>query len=131
MIETDLVDGPDRGLGVGVGREEDFPRVRVDLDRFGEELRAGHVRHAFVDQEERELGAAMFELGNGFERLCAGGRLHDAVVGAEVLAEVALDGVEDFGVVVDCQEDRLGHMSDITLPPIKGSEPLKPKFQGL
>jgi len=38
-----------------------------------------------------------------------------------VLAQVALDGVQDFGVVVYGQEDRLGHIPDITLPSTKGS----------
>ena len=74
-----------------------------------EELRAGHVRHALVHEEERDLRAALLQLADGVERLRAGRRLHDAVVGAEVVPEIALDGVQDFGVVVDREEDGFAH----------------------
>ena len=41
--------------------------------------------------------------------MAAGADLDDAVVDTKVLAEVAFDGVEDFGVIVDGENDGLGH----------------------
>ena len=109
MVEADLVDRGDRGVGVGVGGEQHAPRVGVELDRLEQELGAAHVRHALVHEEERDLGAALEELVDGLERLGAGGRLDDPVVGSEVMPEVALDGVQHFGIVIDGQQDGLGH----------------------
>ena len=62
MIEPDLIDRGDRRLGVGVRREQHASRVRIELDRLDEKLRAGHVRHALVDEKERDLRAALLEL---------------------------------------------------------------------
>ncbi len=109
MIEPDPVDGEDRRLGVGVRREQDLPRVRVQLLRLGEKLRPRHLRHPLVDEEERDRRAALLELEGRIDRLAAGAHLDHPVVRAKMRAQVAVDGVEDLGVVVDGEDDGLGH----------------------
>jgi hypothetical protein len=79
------------------------------LPGLEEELRPAHLRHALVHQKQRDLGAALEELLDGVERLGAGRRLDHPAVGAEVVPEIALDRIQHLGVVVDCQQDRLGH----------------------
>jgi hypothetical protein len=109
VIEPNPIDGEDRRLGVGVRREQDLPRIGVQLLRLGEKLRPRHLRHPLVDEEERDGRAALFELEGGIDRLAAGPDLDHPVVGSEMRAEIAVDGVEDLGVVVDGEDDRFRH----------------------
>jgi len=63
------------------------------------------VRHSFVDEEEGDVCATLTELADGVEGLFAGRRFDDPVLSAEVVAEVALDRVENLRVVVDGEDD--------------------------
>jgi hypothetical protein len=99
----------DGGVGVRVGREQHPPGVGVQLDRLEEKPGAGHLRHALVHQEERDLVAALEELLESLESLGAGGGLDDAVVRTEVMPKVALDGLEDLAIVIDGEQDGLLH----------------------
>ena len=109
VIEPDLVDRGDGRLGVGVRGEQHLPRVGIQLDRLDEELRPGHLRHALVDEEERDRRAALLELAGRLERLAAGPDLDHPVVGAKMLAQVAFDRIQNLGVVVDGEDDRFRH----------------------
>ena len=62
VVERDLVDRGDRGLGVGVGGEQDALGVGDDLARLDEVLGARHARHPLVGDEQRDLVAARAQL---------------------------------------------------------------------
>jgi hypothetical protein len=62
VVQTDVVDSGDRRLGVRVGGQEDPLRLRVEREDLEEELRAGHLRHPLVDQEERHGRPALLQL---------------------------------------------------------------------
>jgi hypothetical protein len=109
VIEPDAIDRHDRRLGVGVRGQEHAPRIGIELDRFDEELRPRHLGHPLVDEKERDVAAALLELLRRLERVPTRADLHDAIVGAEVLAEIAVDGIEDLGVIVDGENHGLGH----------------------
>jgi hypothetical protein len=72
------------------------------------------VRHPLVNEEERDLRSALLQLANGVESIRARGGLHHSIIGAEVMPEIALDCVENFGVVVDREKDRFAHGVDDT-----------------
>src|SRR5688500_2970722 len=109
MVEPDLVDRRDGGVGVGVCREQHAAGVGIELHRLEQELRAGHLRHALVDQEERDGHAAALQLFDGLERDCTRGCLYDPVIGPEMMPEVTLNGVEDFRVVIDRKQNWFTH----------------------
>ena len=109
VVQPQVVDAGDRGLRVGVGREEDPARIRVELEHLAQQLRPRHLGHPLVDEEEGDGSPALLELPDGLERLPAGPGLQDAVVAPVTLAQVALDGAEHLGVVVDAENDRLDH----------------------
>ena len=104
-VEADAVDGVDRGLRVGVGRQQHAPRVRRQRARLGHELDAGHLRHALVGQQQRDGLAPAGDLLQRVQRLLPRGRRQHAVAGAVVTAQVAVDRAGDRGVVVHREQD--------------------------
>ena len=70
-----------------------------------EVLRAGHPRHPLVGDQQRDLVAAAAQLGQQLERLGARARAQDPVALAEAAPQVARDGGEHRGLVVD-RDDR-------------------------
>ncbi len=111
VIEAHVVDAGDRGLRVGIGRQEDPARLREELERLAQELRAGHLGHPLVHEEERDGSAALLQLPGGLEGFAAGAGLEHPVVAAVVLAQVALDRAQHLRVVVDGQNYRSDHVS--------------------
>ena len=101
VVERDLVDGLDRGAGVGVGGEQHALGVGGDLARLDEVLGAREPGHPLVGDQQRDLVAAGDELLDDLEGLLAGGRAQHAVALAELAAQVAGHGGEDGGLVVD------------------------------
>ena len=108
LVELDLVDRPDRDVGVGVGRQQDALGVGLEWERLDEELGAGHRRHALVDEEQRHRLVALGQLADDLERIGRGSGADDAVVVGVPRAQVALDGPEDGRIVVDGEDCRLG-----------------------
>ena len=105
VVQRDLVDRRDRRLGVGVGGQQDALGVGHELARLDEVLRARHRRHALVGDEHRDLVAAREQLAQQVQRLGAGARAQDPEALAEAAPQVARDGREHGGLVVD-REDR-------------------------
>ena len=108
LVEADLVDRADGDVGVGVGGQQDALRLGLERDRLGEELGAGHRRHALVDEEERHRIAALGQLAHDLERIGPGAGTDDPVVVGIARAQVTLDGPQDGRVVVDREDCRLG-----------------------
>ena len=106
VVEVDLVDGLDRGLGVGVGRQQHALGVGHELARLDQVLGPGHPGHALVGDQQRDLLAARDELLQRAQGLGAGGRAHDPVALAEPPAQVAGDRGEHGGLVVDADDRR-------------------------
>ena len=114
VIEPDVVDRPDGGLGIGVGRQQDALGGREKLDGLAEELDAGHLRHALIRQEQRNGIVAELQLAQGIERSRAGIGAQDAVVLAVLAPQVSLDRGKDDAIVVYGENGWLGH--DRSLP---------------
>ena len=106
VVEADVVDRPDRDVGVGVGREQQQPGVGGGLAHPRHQLDAGHARHPLVGDEESDGARAQGQLGEDTEGLVAGGRAHHAVVGPVAGAQVAHDGAGHLRVVVDGEDRR-------------------------
>ena len=114
LVELDLVDCPDRDVGVRIGRQQDALGVRLEWKRLDEELGAGHRRHALVDEEQRHRFVALGQLADDLERIGRGAGADDAVVVGVPRAQVALDGPKDGRVVVDGEDCRLrGHAASV------------------
>ena len=106
VVEAELVDRPDGGLGVRVGGEEHALGQWSHLQGAGQELDAGHPRHALVgDQERHGLAPADDLLDQADPRLARVGQ-QDAVARAVPVPQVALDRPADRRVVVDGQDER-------------------------
>ena len=109
VVEVDVVDGPDRGVGVGVRGEQHPLGVGDDVHRLLEEVDAGHAGHPVVGQQQRDLLAAQVQLAQRVERARAVLGAHHAVRLAVAAAQVAGQGAADRRVVVDGEQDRTGH----------------------
>ena len=86
MVEVDDVDRVDGGVGVGVGRQQDPSRGRVQVHRLLEEIDTRHLRHPVVGDQHRDRFAPQFELLEGFQALGSRFRAHYPVVFAVVAA---------------------------------------------
>ena len=95
LVEADLVDRSNGDVGVGVGGQQDALRLGLERERLGEELGAGHRRHALVDEEQRHRIVALGQLAHDLERVGPGAGADDAVVVRVARAQVALDGPQD------------------------------------
>ena len=79
------------------------------LQRGGQELDAGHLRHPLVGDDEGQRGLAEGEAADDVEGGGAGVGGEDRVLRPEVAAELALDGAQDGGLVVDDEDHRVRH----------------------
>ena len=68
-----------------------------------------------IETGQRDVVAPLLELAGRVERDAAGLGRHDAVLAAEVLAQVAADGGQHFGVVIDGENDGFRHEIRTTL----------------
>ena len=109
VVEADVVDRPDRDVGVGVGRQQQPLRLRRVGAGLLEQLDAGHARHALVGGDQGDRLAAERKRGEDVERLGARGRPDDPVVVGVPTAQVAGDRSRHGRVVVDRQDGRFGH----------------------
>ena len=73
----------------------------TSLRACDEVLGARHARHPLVGDQQRDLVAARAQLAQQLERLGARGRPQDPVALAEAAAQVARDGGQHRGLVVD------------------------------
>ena len=105
VVERDVVDRRDRRLGVGVGGEQHALGVRHELARLHEVLGARHARHALVGDQQRHLVAARAQLRRSSSASGPERGAHDPVALAEAAPQVARDGGEHRGLVVD-RDDR-------------------------
>ncbi len=110
VVELDRVDRGDRDLGVCVRGQQHPLRIRVDRARLGQELDAGHAGHPLIREKQRNRGAAQLQATNDVQRGLAAVRGDDPVLRPEPAAQVALDGPQHLGVVVDRDDDRVLHV---------------------
>ncbi len=109
VIESDLVDGPDRDVRVGVGGEQHTLGVRVELERLAKKLDAAHPGHPLVHQEQGDRLFPQPEGVQNLQRLIAGSRLHDPVLLAVFPVQVPGDGRQDRGIIIDGENHRVRH----------------------
>ena len=119
VVETDVVDRPDRDVGVGVRRDQHELGVGRVPARLFEELDAGHSRHPLIGGDQPDLPVPQRELAEHRERFRSRGRPDDLVLGAVLTTEVARDRLRDGGIVVDRQNRRLGHRMRLSLAPVR------------
>jgi hypothetical protein len=105
MIECDLVDRFDSGLGIRVGSQQDFTSIRIYLGGIFEELSAAHVRHSLIYQEKRDDAAALAQLTQRRKRFFTGAGFEDAVAFPILAAQVALDSAQNFYLIVEDEDD--------------------------
>ena len=106
VVERDVVDRRDRGLGVRVGGEQDALGVGHQRARLDEVVGARHAGHALIGDQHGRLIAARAQLGQQLQRLRARAGAEDAVALAEVTAQVARDRAQHSGLVIDGNDRR-------------------------
>jgi hypothetical protein len=109
IVNASGVDGFDRGVGVGISGKQSALGGGEEIRRLSEETDAVEFRHALIGEEERDRVVAGFEAMEGIERLVGGRSTHDAVTLGVAAAKIALDGLEDIGVVVNGEDNWLSH----------------------
>ena len=109
MIDVDHVDRLDRGVGVGVGREQGPASHREQVHRLLQELDAVHPRHPVVGQQHGHAVTAQQQFVQRLEGFGAGVGPHDAIVRPVAATKVAGNGAGNRGVVVDREKDGFAH----------------------
>lgn len=107
IVQPQLVDGLDGDVGVGIGGQQHALGFGEDLPGGDQELGAGHLRHALVDQHQGDRPAAPLERGERLERHPAGAGFDDAVALAVGALQVERHGLQHIGFVIHCQQNRL------------------------
>jgi hypothetical protein len=113
VVDVDLVDRLDRGVGVRVRGEQRPPRVGEQVHRLLQEIDAVHLGHPVVGQHHRDPAAAQLQLTQRVQGVGRRGGPDDAVVLAVPAAQVTGDGTGDGGVVVDGQDRGMAHVSNL------------------
>jgi hypothetical protein len=108
VVEVDDVDRLDRGVGVGVRRQQHPAGQREQVHRGLEELDAGHLGHPVVGQQQRDRFTTELQLLQRVERLHRVLRPDDAVLLAVPTAEVTGDRSGNAGIVVHGEDHRAG-----------------------
>ena len=103
------VDGFDGGVGVRVGSKKGALGGGEEFGGLGEEADAIEFGHALIGEEKSDRVVAGFEAMEDVERFVGGGSAHDAVPLRVTGTEIALDGLENIGVVVNGENNWLGH----------------------
>ena len=109
VIEVGLVDGADRGVGVGIGGEQCPFGVGVYLPCFLQESHTVHARHALIRQEKSDSIIANFQSLEQVQRPFGGVAADHAVGSAVLRSQITLDRAQHIGIVVNRQQNRLRH----------------------
>ena len=126
VVDVDEVDRLDRGVGVGVRREQHPPGVREDVHGLLEELDAVHVRHPVVGEDHRDLLAAQLELAQRLQDLLPGLAADDPVLPAVAPPQVPGDGPRHARVVVDGDDRGTAHGIGLGHPQHGSRDPQRP-----
>ena len=108
MVETDVVDGLDRGFGIGVGGEQGPLGGRVQLEGLSENVDAGDPWHPLVNHHQGDRSVLQGEGAQRLDRLLAAAGPDDSVIRRGAGPQIALHCLNDFRLVVDRDDDRLG-----------------------
>ena len=114
VIELNVIDGFNGGIGVRVGCEERPLGVWIEFDRLLERFHAIHFRHAMIHKEKRHSIIPELHPAQEIQSGAPGIGSQDAVAIFVVLLQVAFDRAEDVRIVIHRQYDWLTH-SDSTL----------------
>ena len=102
VVHAGFVDGVDGRVGVRIGREQSALGKRVHLHGFGEEIHAVHLGHTLIRQQQRDGIVARFQFPQSGKAGASGIRAHHAIAIRVTAAQIALNGPEDFRIVIDC-----------------------------
>ncbi len=103
VVHACLVDGVDGRVGVRIRGKQGALGERVHLHGFGKEIHAVHLGHALIGEQQSHGIVARFQFPQRGEAGASGIRAHDAVAIRIAAAQVALNGPQDFRVVIYCQ----------------------------
>ena len=103
------VDGTDRGLRIGIRRQQHAAGVRVDILNLAQQIDSSHAGHALVADDEGEGVASLLQLAGGVQGRLPGASTQDPVLLAVMASQILDDRLQNTGVVVNREDDRLGH----------------------
>jgi hypothetical protein len=108
VVEVDHVDRLDRGVGVGVRRQQHPAGEREQVHRLLQELDPGHLRHPVVGQQQRDRLTAQLQLAQRLQRLRSGLGPDDPVLLAVPAAKIAGNRPGHPRIVVHGDDHRAG-----------------------
>ena len=91
IVDAGLIDGADRGVGIGVGGEQRALRVRENSIASCRKCDAVHVRHALVGQQQGHAVVANLQLLQQVERSLGRIASDHAIFRAVLRTKIALD----------------------------------------
>ena len=111
VIEADLIDRRDGGIGIGVGSEQRLLGIGKQPLGLDEQIDACKPRHPLIHQHQCHGFICKSQLLENIEGPVAGFRPDHPEMLPEPMANIARDGLKHLGVVINSQNDRLvGHV---------------------
>src|SRR6185437_7064231 len=123
IIQLNIVDGLDRGVGVRIGGEQHPFSVGKEFPGLLQELYAFHLRHPLIGNEHGDGLAFILEIEQAVEGLFHGGRAQDTIVLPELGAQITGDGAQYLRIIVYNKYDGWCHdescnLNDLIYPAI-------------
>jgi hypothetical protein len=100
IIDAGLIDGTDGGVGIGIRGEQRPLRAGKNPHGLLQEFDSIHVRHALVGKQESHAIITDLQLLQQIESALGRVAADDAVFGAVLRTEIALNRSQHIGVVI-------------------------------
>ncbi len=114
IVNLGRVDRADRRLGIRIGRQQNPLCLWKQHHRLLQQLHTVHTGHPLVGEEKRNRVAALLQLPADIERRQAGSCPKNTVVLPVLTPQVLHDSLKYADVVVDREQNGLGHNSIYT-----------------
>ena len=101
IVNLRRVDGSNRCLGIGIGRQQNALRIGIDLHPLLEKVDPGHPRHTLVGEKQRDRVLPLLKLIADIQRSAPGRSADNTVVLPVVAAQVLHHSFQYAGIVVD------------------------------
>ncbi len=109
IVDAGMIDGADRGVGVGIRGEQCPLGTGENPHRLLQKFHSVHAWHALVGQQQRHAVIPYLQLFQQIERALGRIAPDHPVFRAVLRTQIALDRPQNIRIVVHAQQNWFGH----------------------